>query len=171
MPFQEPLPQPRSIAGAPLGPRADLERPPLVPIVDTEELDDLFPFTTKAQPKLYFKPVDKELANNRLDRMEDITSKNYDYDSKATGEINRYTFENDELVDRGPEIFPGLRPPRGFRGPVFSGGRPRGGFGGRGGGAYGGVFPARDSYRGPGGEGYRGDGYGGDRRYRDDRRS
>lgn len=168
--YEAPIPsQPLGILGAPLGPRADLAPKQFT---DTDALDRLFRHT-EATPKLYFKPVDKAVANLRLDRLERSTSKDYDPRANA-GEKNRYTFESEEVVDRGVEVFEGIRPPRGFRGPVFSGGRgPRGGFSGGGGGARGGYRGGygdsnQNSYRGPGRDNYRG---GGSRHYgRDERR-
>lgn len=89
-------------------------------------LDELFKSTTSL-PKIYFKPVSQEVVNKRLDAFEDATSRKNDLNGSEAGPVNRYTFEEDRLVDRGPEIFPGIRPPPGFRGPAFeSRGEPRG---------------------------------------------
>lgn len=102
-------------------------------------LDQLFN-STRTKPVLYWQPVSKTLANKRLDAIDDATSK--DPSRGVGGDINRYTFEDGGiLVDRGPEIFPGIRPPPGYRGPARGGGR--GGFPSRGG--RGGTY---DSYRG-----------------------
>lgn len=129
---------------APTGPRASHNSAPM-PVTNMKALDELFK-STESKPRLYWLPVDKSLANKRLDSMDDSTSKAY---VRGTGgEINRYTFEDgDILVDRGPEIFPGIRPPGGHRGGPRGGfrrGSGRGGYQGRGGG------PERpyDSYRG-----------------------
>lgn len=151
--------KPRGIEGAPLGPRADTEIRASVTANSFSTLDQLFKATT-TKPILYYKPVSKELADRRLDNINLATSKKAD-GRPVGGEINRYTFEDaDVLVDRGPEIFPGIRPPRGYRGP---GPAPRTGRGGgsyRGGGGYGGGSERGryDSYRG------------GRRESRDDRR-
>ncbi|KAH8601572.1 hypothetical protein B0O99DRAFT_606937 [Bisporella sp. PMI_857] len=129
------------------------------PVTNTNSLDQLFNFT-EAKPKLYWKPVSKELADKRLDHFEDITSKSYDSLEPPGSEVNRYTFEDDiTLVDRGLEVFPGLRPPIGFRGPTFGvrglgpgpgpGPRSSGYEGRRGGGPRRGAY--MDSYRGNGG--------------------
>ncbi|KAL3419888.1 hypothetical protein PVAG01_08387 [Phlyctema vagabunda] len=73
-------------------------------------LDQLFNCTS-TKPNLYWQPVDRSLANARLDQIERITSS--DVSRHTGGEINRYTFEDgDKFVDRGPEIFEGIRPPR-----------------------------------------------------------
>ncbi|KAF7514468.1 hypothetical protein GJ744_000238 [Endocarpon pusillum] len=90
-------------------------------------LDDLFPSTT-AKPKLYYKPADPQIAEERLDMIKDLRSlagaKSGDPDMK------RYSFELDrgreEWVDKGPEFGFG---PRGRA--VERGGR--GGYRGRGG--------------------------------------
>ena len=130
-------------------------------VTNTKALDELFKSTT-TKPILYWLPVDKSLVDKRLDNMDHSTSKAYT--RGQGGEINRYTFEDGSLlVDRGPEIFPGIRPPGGHRrGPhaVFRGGAGRGGYQGR-------SMPERpyDSYRAGRGRG------GTDRRdFRDDRR-
>jgi hypothetical protein len=145
---QRETPHPRGLENAPSGPRAFQNHPPAVN--NTKKLDELFKFTT-AEPKLYWMPVSKELANRRLDSIEDSLSRDAAAGRRVGGEINRYTFEDsDKLVDRGPEIFPGIRPPPGHRGP--RGGGPRGGGGFRGG-YGGGEGRSYDSYRGRGGGG------------------
>ena len=116
------------------------------------KLDELFKSTT-AKPMLYYMPVSRELANKRLDSIDAALSKDAAAGKRMTGPINRYTFEDGEkLVDRGPEIFPGIRPPPDQRrGGGGRGGPPRdrdGGYRGRGGG-YGDRPPYRpyESFR------------------------
>jgi hypothetical protein len=137
--------QPRGLENAPSAPRAFHNHPPAVN--NTKKLDELFKFTT-TEPKLYWMPVAKELANRRLDAIDDALSRDATAGRRVGGEINRYTFEDgDKFVDRGPEIFPGIRPPPGHRGP--RGGGPRGGGGfSRGGYGGGGEGRSYDSYRG-----------------------
>ncbi|KAH7386560.1 hypothetical protein BKA64DRAFT_681170 [Cadophora sp. MPI-SDFR-AT-0126] len=116
---------------------------------NTQRLSTLFNCTT-AKPALYWQPVSKEKVDRRLDRIDGALSKDAIAGRSIQGDIHRYTFEEgDILVDRGPEIFPGIRPPPGFRGP--SGFPPRGGGGFQSRGGYGGQ-----SYRGGGGGGGRG---------------
>ncbi|KAE9370977.1 hypothetical protein N431DRAFT_427304 [Stipitochalara longipes BDJ] len=105
------------------------------------KLDELFKSTT-AKPMLYYMPVARDLANRRLDNIDAALSKDAAAGKRVTGPINRYTFEDGEkFVDRGPEIFPGIRPPPDQR---------------RGGGGRGGPPRDRDSgYRGRGGYGDR----------------
>jgi SAP domain/RNSP1-SAP18 binding (RSB) motif len=117
------------------------------------KLDQLFKSTT-AKPMLYYQPVPKELVNRRLDNIDAAMSKDAAAGKRMTGPINRYTFEDgDKLVDRGPEIFPGIRPPPDQRrGGGGRGGPPRdrdGGYRGRGGGGYGDRPPHRgyESFR------------------------
>ncbi|KAH6715710.1 hypothetical protein BKA61DRAFT_672000 [Leptodontidium sp. MPI-SDFR-AT-0119] len=120
------------------------------PVVATgrERLDILFKCTT-AKPALYWQPVSKERVERRLDRLDGALSKDAAAGRPIQGDVHRYTFEDgDILVDRGPEIFPGIRPPPGFRGPS--------GFPSRGGGG-GGGFPSRGGY---GGQSFRGGGQG-----------
>jgi SAP domain len=131
-----PLPAPShsGIEGAPSGPRAQqINGQRAAP--NRSALDTLFKYTT-AKPVLYYQPVSRELAEKRLDHMEDATSKHYSSRAAAT-DIHRYTFEDgDILVDRGPEIFSGIRPPPGYRGRGGGGGGGRGGFRSRGGDRY-----------------------------------
>lgn len=122
------------VHGAPSGPRnrdADVRTSLSGPTAKPDggkafgALDDLFPSTT-TKPKLYYLPVAREVIDKRIERL-------------AAGrgggrgdEMRRYSFEDGNLVDKGPEF--------GMRG--------RGGFGGRGGG-YRGGYPGRGgSYRG-----------------------
>ncbi|QSZ31056.1 hypothetical protein DSL72_000617 [Monilinia vaccinii-corymbosi] len=138
----------RGIEGAPSGPRSlGGTRPPLM-----RNLSELFK-STMTQPTLYWQPASEDLVNRRLDAIADVTTKDL---SRHTGsDINRYTFEDgDRFVDRGKEIFAGIRPPPGHRGPSQRRGR-GGGYGGRGGdrgydrGYDRGVDRVYDSYRAP----------------------
>ena len=96
-------------------------------------LDSLFRSTT-CKPKLYFLPVSKSLANERLDEIDKLTPSNFSYKQLDYSTDNyRYTFANgSHLVNDGPDSIT-RRPPR-----------PRGrrGFGGRG------RFPSRWGGRG-----------------------
>ncbi|KAG6214802.1 hypothetical protein E4U34_005973 [Claviceps purpurea] len=97
---------------------------------------------THTQPAIAFSLVSEDLAEKRLANMRSY----YVRDKRPLGrEINRYSFEDGfSFVDRGREIFEGIRPPH----------RERGGGGGGGGGGRGGM-------RGDGGRGRRGGGGGG----------
>ncbi|KAM0142561.1 hypothetical protein ACHAP3_001666 [Botrytis cinerea] len=146
IPFSAPTGPSRGIEGAPSGPRS-LGGPRAAPV---RNLSELFKSTT-TQPTLYWQPASEELVNRRLDAIAAITTKDT---LRHTGQdINRYTFEDhDRFVDRGKEIFSGIRPPSGHRGPRNQ--RP-GRYQGRGGGGGGGG----------GGRGYGYGGRGGDRGY------
>ncbi|PBP28441.1 SAP domain-containing protein [Diplocarpon rosae] len=100
-----------------------------------ERLDVLFNCTT-SKPALYWQPVSKEIVGRRMSSISESLSKDAASGLPVQGDIHRYTFEEDMIVDRGPEIFPGIRPPPGFRGPS--------GFGPRGGGS--GGFQSRGGY-------------------------
>ncbi|KAI4869574.1 hypothetical protein F4820DRAFT_406159 [Hypoxylon rubiginosum] len=65
---------------------------------------------TRAFPIVAYQPVSDEVAKRRLDALASAKTK---YDVKDYGkDFRRYYFENgDLLVDRGPEIFLGIRPP------------------------------------------------------------
>jgi hypothetical protein len=156
------LQAPRRIENAPSAPRSFNIRGQGLP-TNTDRLDELFKSTT-AKPMLYYQPVSKAVANKRLDNIDAAMSKDAAAGKRMAGPINRYTFEDgDKLVDRGPEIFPGIRPPPGQRtGGGGRGGPPRdrdggfrdggfrdGGFRGRGGGGYRDRAPERfyESFR------------------------
>ncbi len=91
-----------------------------------QALDDLFK-STAAKPKLYYLPVKRTIVDRRLDMLAAGRG------GGRGSEMRRYTFEENTIVDRGPEF----------------GSRGRGGYGGRGGG-YGGGYQGR-------GGGWRGD--------------
>ncbi|OBT92616.1 hypothetical protein VE01_09618 [Pseudogymnoascus verrucosus] len=176
---------PGPVPGAPSGPKADMGRRdngvPLDGPSDRYNRDadrDFNPYDrpnadippvapfdpdvtyTKATPPVAFVPVTKALAERRLDNIHSLYARDAEDDFRAKSEQHRYSFEGDLLVDRGPEIFPGVRPPPGVR----RRGLPRGllgrGGGGRGGGPRGGRDFGGPRDFGRGDRGYRG-GYGG----------
>ncbi|MCJ1385173.1 hypothetical protein MMC17_008294 [Xylographa soralifera] len=111
-------------------------QPAPIPKGDTgkgfKALDDLFK-STAAKPKLYYQPVAESIANTRTERL------NAARGGGRSDEMRRFTFEEDSIVDRGPEFGSG------WRGGARGRGGYMGGYGGRGGGGGGG-----------GGGGYRG---------------
>lgn len=132
----------------PSGPRASFAQssipPPRVPTPEVQHavpsteaakpapflaLDGLFK-STVAKPKLYFLPVATDLAHTRLDEIDARTTNRGEVPPGGSGyrDSRRYTFEDERLVDGGPEF--GLRVERGGPGP--RGGRGRGGGGWRG---------------------------------------
>jgi len=65
---------------------------------------------TRAGPPLAYNEVPDELAYRRLDNLQTYISKNRPRDMGR--ESNRYTFESGaSFVDRGKEVFEGIRPP------------------------------------------------------------
>jgi hypothetical protein len=89
---------------------------------------------TRTFPEIHYQSVSEDLARRRIDNMQRFYKPNLTRREMGR-EYNRYSFENgDNFVDRGKEIFEGIRPPhreramRGGRG----GGRGGGGGGGRG---------------------------------------
>ncbi|KAM0197714.1 hypothetical protein ACHAPI_004827 [Fusarium lateritium] len=100
---------------------------------------------TNTRPVINYQPVSEDLARRRIDNMRSHYSTNRDRDFGR--EINRYSFENGTtFVDRGKEVFEGIRPPhreRNMGGRERRGGRRRG----RGGG--GGGRPRSDRYLPP----------------------
>lgn len=131
---------------APSGPRTFKPVPP-----NTNRLNELFK-STSATPVLYWQPVSRDLVDRRLDAIDRALSKDAADGRRLDGEQHRYSFQDqDVLVNRGPEIFSGIRPPPGHRGPRRDAGGFRGRYPGRGG--YGGG----DSFR-PSGD-RRGNGY------------
>lgn len=114
--------------------------------------------STTTRPSIPYQPVSEELARRRLDTIGDAKSQDYDQAADKNKEYRRYFFENgDHLVDRGPEIFLGIRPPhreRERRNETDRDDRRRGGRGRRNG-RRGmpmphGVPRGGDRYRGPG---------------------
>lgn len=98
--------------------------------------------TTSSRPYISYQPVSEDVAQQRLEDMRSYFTRDTQRDLGK--EINRYTFEDGaRFVDRGTEVFHGIRPPhresnRGPQGhgrpprrdgPRFGGGR-RGGGGG-----------------------------------------
>ncbi|KAK4166041.1 hypothetical protein QBC43DRAFT_207066 [Cladorrhinum sp. PSN259] len=68
--------------------------------------------TTVTGPPLTYKPVSEELAERRTENMRSYYTKDRYRDIGREDEINRYTFEAvDRFVDRGKEVFIGIRPP------------------------------------------------------------
>ncbi|KAM0321690.1 hypothetical protein ACHAQA_009929 [Verticillium albo-atrum] len=68
--------------------------------------------TTSANPPLTFQTVSEDLARQRVDSMRSHYTRDLNRDMGAEDEINRYTFESgDVFVDRGKEVFIGIRPP------------------------------------------------------------
>ncbi|KAI6085365.1 hypothetical protein F4821DRAFT_240860 [Hypoxylon rubiginosum] len=99
---------------------------------------------TRAFPTVSYQPVSEDVARRRLDAIAAAKTK---YEVKDYGkEFKRYYFENgDLLVDRGPEIFLGIRPPHRERERQRERGRERfSGRGARGGGGGGGGGPRRN---------------------------
>ncbi|KAL8706162.1 MAG: hypothetical protein Q9201_000740 [Fulgogasparrea decipioides] len=118
------------VRGAPLGPRVrehDQGDAQSRPHPDRgrgfQALDDLFK-STRAKPKLYYLPVPKRTADRRLDLLAEGRG------GGRSDEMRRYSFEDELLVDRGPEF----------------GSRGRGGYGGRRG-SYGGYSNRGGGYR------------------------
>ncbi|KAK0672709.1 hypothetical protein QBC41DRAFT_362314 [Cercophora samala] len=67
---------------------------------------------TSTGPPLQYQPVSEELAQRRLDNMQSYYTKDRYRDMGREDEINRYTFENgSQFVDRGKEVFIGIRHP------------------------------------------------------------
>jgi len=111
-------------------------------------LDTLFR-STVAKPKVYFLPVEQDIAARRLDELGAKTGRGRGIGAPVNGtgaaDGRRYTWEEGVFVDAGPEF--GLRQDRDVRRP------PRGGGGYRGDRGYGGGGRGRgDAYRPSGGE-------------------
>ncbi|KAF5600739.1 hypothetical protein FPANT_2122 [Fusarium pseudoanthophilum] len=98
---------------------------------------------TNTRPVIDYQPVSEDLARRRMDNMRSYYTNDRHRD--VGREINRYSFENGtSFVDRGKEVFEGIRPPHRERamGRERRGGRRRG----RGGG---GGRPRSDRYLPP----------------------
>lgn len=117
---------------------------------------------TRARPSVTFQLVAPDLARRRVDNMRSFYTT--DKRRELGREINRYSFEEgDGFVDRGKEVFEGIRPPHRER-------ERRGGRGGGGGvgGVGGGGFRQRSDRYLPASSGG-GGGSGGGRRWYDNR--
>ncbi|KIL93460.1 hypothetical protein FAVG1_03441 [Fusarium avenaceum] len=103
---------------------------------------------TNTRPVVNYQPVSEDLARRRIDNMRSHYSTDRVRDFGR--DINRYSFENGTtFVDRGKEVFEGIRPPhreRTMGGRERRGGRRRGRGGGGGGG---GGRPRSDRYLPP----------------------
>lgn len=114
------------VEGAPSGPRGRGGRVPQ-PALTGDEMK-----ATRTHPSLLYRPVNAEIAERRLQNMRSFYTRDRHRDMGREDEINRYTFEdNDSFVDRGKEVFVGIRPPH--REAERRRGRMGGGDGGRGG--------------------------------------
>ncbi|KAJ9161909.1 Apoptotic chromatin condensation inducer in the nucleus [Coniochaeta hoffmannii] len=116
------------VQGAPTGPRGRGGRmPPGYPLQGGVTPQEGFK-ATRAVPTLLYKPQSEEVARRRIDNMRSHYTKDRHRDMGPVEDINRYTFENvDSFVDRGKEVFVGIRPPhreRQMR--AGGGGRPSG---------------------------------------------
>ncbi|KAF4970810.1 hypothetical protein FZEAL_9967, partial [Fusarium zealandicum] len=102
---------------------------------------------TQTRPVVHYQPVSEDLARRRLDNMHSFYTADRDRDIGR--EINRYSFEDEaSFVDRGKEVFEGIRPPHRERG-MDHGRRGGGGGGGRRRGRGGGGRPRSDRYLPP----------------------
>ncbi|KAI1802830.1 hypothetical protein F4811DRAFT_527687 [Daldinia bambusicola] len=98
------------IEGAPTGPRGfNSNRGPGMHPTRTGILDQPGQ-STHAHPSVKYQPVSDDLVRRRLDAI--AAAKTKDTDRDFGKDYKRYYFENgDTLVDRGREIFLGIRPP------------------------------------------------------------
>ncbi|KAI5463119.1 hypothetical protein BGZ63DRAFT_412787 [Mariannaea sp. PMI_226] len=122
----------RENGGPPRGPRADRAGPPQGPSNPLRSDAGGGYQTTQARPTIRYQCVSQDLANRRMEKMRSHYTTDRDRDFGR--EINRYSFDGDAFVDRGKEIFEGIRPPHRERAIE----RERRGFGGGGGGGGGG---------------------------------
>ncbi|KAI1342413.1 hypothetical protein F5Y15DRAFT_372697 [Xylariaceae sp. FL0016] len=106
--------RPVGIEHAPTGPRgwADSQGHSQGSTVHPSRLETTdAPMTTRAYPQISYQPVNEDIANRRLDTI--AAAKTSDRYRDFGKDYKRYYFEHgDTLVDRGPEIFLGIRPPR-----------------------------------------------------------
>ncbi|KAI0206455.1 hypothetical protein F4808DRAFT_407337 [Astrocystis sublimbata] len=105
--------RPSGIENAPTGPRnpyAHNNGPANMYPGRPERIDPGF-VKTEAGPPVLYRPVTSELAQRRLDILANAKDPRYSYDEPDKA-YHRYYFERDDhLVNRGPEIFLGIRPP------------------------------------------------------------
>ncbi|ORY65064.1 uncharacterized protein BCR38DRAFT_431765 [Pseudomassariella vexata] len=104
------------IENAPLGPRgfqqSRVPGPPVHPSRMDRVVDKTDFKSTRTYPSVSYKSVSEDLIDKRLAALRAAKSKDYDYERDVPKDYKRYFFEDgDVLVDRGPEIFLGIRPP------------------------------------------------------------
>ncbi|KAI1422407.1 hypothetical protein F5Y12DRAFT_620946 [Xylaria sp. FL1777] len=103
--------RPSGIENAPTGPRNPYSHngPPAMYTGRQDKMDSGF-IKTRSSPQVLYRPVAAELVNRRLDCL--AQAKDPHYDEESGRDYHRYYFERDDvLVNRGPEIFLGIRPP------------------------------------------------------------
>ncbi|KAI1351493.1 hypothetical protein F5Y01DRAFT_282491 [Xylaria sp. FL0043] len=103
--------RPSGIENAPTGPRNPYAHNGPAPMYTgrQEPLESGF-LKTRATPQVLYRPVSTELAHRRMDRI--LEAKDPHYNEESGKDYHRYYFERDDvLVNRGPEIFLGIRPP------------------------------------------------------------
>jgi hypothetical protein len=103
--------RPSGIENAPTGPRNPYSHngPAITYSGRQDRLESGFLRTTSG-PTVLYRPVPPELAQRRLDIL--AQAKDRRYNEESGRDYHRYYFERDVvLVDRGPEIFLGIRPP------------------------------------------------------------
>lgn len=134
----------------PLGPRSSRPPPGLGPGPDPGSGPGLGPIErTRARPSITFQFVPPDLVVRRIENMQRFYTTDVYRDFGR--EINRYSFElGDSFVDRGKEVFEGIRPPHRERERWAARGG-RGGWRGsrRGGGGGGSFRPRSDRYLPP----------------------
>ncbi|KAI0457493.1 hypothetical protein F5B21DRAFT_463420 [Xylaria acuta] len=105
--------RPSGIENAPTGPRNPYSHNgPAASMYPSrqERLESGF-IQTKSGPPVLYRPVAPELAQRRLDILAQVKDPQYSYEESGR-DYHRYYFERDDvLVNRGPEIFLGIRPP------------------------------------------------------------
>lgn len=92
------------IEAAPRGPRGRSGRLPLGNSggIQTQQ--------TRAQPSLFYSPLSEDVARRRIDNMRSFYAR--DTPPDLGKDYHRFTFEStDSFVDRGREVFIGIRPP------------------------------------------------------------
>ncbi|KAI1179450.1 hypothetical protein F4777DRAFT_534366 [Nemania sp. FL0916] len=103
--------RPSGIENAPTGPRNPYaHNGPAAPFSNRQERLEPGFLETKTGPPVLYRPVAPELARRRLELL--AQAKDPFYNEESGRDYHRYYFEKDDvLVNRGPEIFLGIRPP------------------------------------------------------------
>lgn len=103
--------RPSGIENAPTGPRNPYSHsgPAMAYPNRQDKLDSGF-VETRCDPPVLYRPVAPEIARRRLACLAE--AKNPYYNEESGRDYHRYYFEREDiLVNRGPEIFLGIRPP------------------------------------------------------------
>ncbi|KAI1108273.1 hypothetical protein F5Y14DRAFT_94635 [Nemania sp. NC0429] len=104
---------PSGIENAPTGPRNPYSyNGPSATFSGRQDRSEQGFIKTKSGPPILYRPVAADISQRRLDCLSQAKDQYYIEEPEKDKEYHRYYFEREDvLVNRGPEIFLGIRPP------------------------------------------------------------